>query len=152
MACYATSRLFFLSNDRVCLGDACQCLVKHAACSYSTLHLYLHSLCERRLRWSLSLALLVCLIAVIPTHVRTGRPLSYTLSPELSAKQLCDLFRHNLQGTYSRTLPVVEAVEDAERHAAMLFAASPANADLEHHVELLQAGEGQTLSIFPFSF
>jgi hypothetical protein len=34
-------------------------------------------------------------------------------------------------------LPVVEAGEDAERHAAMLLAANPANADLEHHVELL---------------
>ena len=45
------------------------------------------------------------------------------------------------QKAYSRTLPVVEAVEDAERHAAMLLAANPANADLEHHVELLQAGE-----------
>jgi hypothetical protein len=56
------------------------------------------------------------------------------------------------QKAYSRTLPVVEAVEDAERHAAMLLAANPANADLEHHVELLQAGEHQTLSTFPFSF
>ena len=35
---------------------------------------------------------------------------------------------------YSRTLPVVEAVEDAERHAAMLSATNPANADLEHHI------------------
>ena len=49
-------------------------------------------------------------------------------------------------------LPVVEAVEDAERHAAMLLAANPANADLEHHVELLQTGEHHTLSYFPFYF
>ena len=56
------------------------------------------------------------------------------------------------QKAYSRTLPLVEAVEDAERHAAMMFAANPANADLEHHVGLLQAGEHQTLSIFPFRF
>jgi hypothetical protein len=35
----------FPSKGRVCLGDACQCLVKHAACSFSTLSLYLHSLC-----------------------------------------------------------------------------------------------------------
>lgn len=56
------------------------------------------------------------------------------------------------QKAYSRTLPVVEAVEDAERHAAMMFAANPANADLEHHVELLQAGEHQTLSISHLDF
>ena len=50
------------------------------------------------------------------------------------------------QKAYSRTLPVVEPIEDAERHAAMLFAANPANAKLEHQVELLQAGKHQTLS------
>ena len=49
-------------------------------------------------------------------------------------------------------LPMVEAVEDAERHAAMLLAANPANAALEHHVELIQTGEHQTLSIFPLVF
>ena len=56
------------------------------------------------------------------------------------------------QKAYSRTLPLVEAVEDAERHAAMMFAANPANADLEHQVELLQAGEHQTLSISHLDF
>ena len=37
-------------------------------------------------------------------------------------------------------------------NAAMLLAANPANADLEHHVELLQTGEHQMLSSFRFSF
>ena len=57
-------------------------LVKHAACSDSDLRLYLHSLCERHLYVSLSLALRVCLMALIPFHVRAGRPLSFTLSPD----------------------------------------------------------------------
>ena len=46
-------------------------------------------------------------------------------------------------------LPLVEAVEDAERHAAMLLASNPANAHVKHHVELLQAGEHQMLFYFP---
>jgi hypothetical protein len=49
-------------------------------------------------------------------------------------------------------LPLVEAVDNAERHSAMLLASNSANAHVEHHVELLQAGEHRTVSIFPFSF
>ena len=49
-------------------------------------------------------------------------------------------------------LAMVEAAEDAERHAAMLLYAKRANADLEHHVELLQTGEHQNVSNFPVSF
>ena len=56
------------------------------------------------------------------------------------------------QKAYSRMLPLVEKVEEAERHAAMLLTANPANAHVEHHVELLQAGEHQTLSIYPIKF
>ena len=44
-------------------------------------------------------------------------------------------------------LPLVEAVEDAERLAALLLAANPANAHVEHQVGLLQAGEHQSLPI-----
>jgi hypothetical protein len=56
------------------------------------------------------------------------------------------------QKAYNRMLPIVEAVEEADRHAAMLLASNPANAALEHHVELIQTGEHQTLSILPISF
>ena len=49
-------------------------------------------------------------------------------------------------------LPMVEAVEDADRHAAMLLAANPAKADLQHHVELLQTGEHRNVFNFPILF
>ena len=117
MASSATSRLFFQMAECALARDACQCLVEHPACSYSTLHLYLHSLCEHRLCLSLNLALLVCLIAVIPTHV------SAWASPELYVESQSPLLIKSViysgttfkepgcQKAYSRTLPLVEAVE-----------------------------------------
>ena len=55
------------------------------------------------------------------------------------------------QKAYNRTLPLVEAVEDLERHTAMLVAANPDSAVLEHHVDLLQTDEHRTPS-FPNPF
>ena len=56
------------------------------------------------------------------------------------------------QKAYNRMLPLVEKLEEAERHGAMLLAANPANAHVEHHVELLQAGEHQSLSVSQLVF
>ena len=50
------------------------------------------------------------------------------------------------QKAYSRMLSLVEAVEDAERHAAMLLAANPAYAHVEHHHEL-RSGAVRPVSI-----
>ena len=55
-------------------------------------------------------------------------------------------FKPGCQKAYNCTLPLLEAVEDLERHTTMPVSANLRTTDLEHHVELLQTGEHPTFS------